>query len=85
AFAKADDLLNVTRRLNGGTIGLAERRAWLAKWRAALGDAPLVAQAPVVAATPVSDTPSVTDAPPLAPAGLSRLIAAIISAFRKDT
>ncbi|MDB5630594.1 MAG: putative glycohydrolase [Tardiphaga sp.] len=87
AFAKADDLLNVTRRLNGGTIGLAERRAWLAKWRAALGDAPLVVQAPVVAAAPVSDTPSVPDAPPLAPApaGLSRLLAAIISAFRKDT
>lgn len=37
-FALKDDVLNVTKRLNGGTIGLAERRAWLAKWKAALGD-----------------------------------------------
>jgi putative chitinase len=33
-YARADDLLNVTRRLNGGTVGLAERGKWLAKWKA---------------------------------------------------
>lgn len=31
--ALAGDLNEVTRRLNGGYIGLAERRQWLAKWQ----------------------------------------------------
>jgi putative chitinase len=41
-FAKADDLLNVTKRLNGGTVGLDQRWQWLAKWKAELGTTPLV-------------------------------------------
>jgi putative chitinase len=40
-YAKADDVLNVTKRLNGGTVGLAQRQAWLAKWKAALGTGPV--------------------------------------------
>lgn len=43
-FAQADDIAGVTRRLNGGLIGLAERKAWLARWRRAL-DAPEPADA----------------------------------------
>lgn len=35
-FAKKDDVYNVTKRLNGGTIGLSERKVWLAKWKKAL-------------------------------------------------
>lgn len=41
-FAKADDITGVTRRLNGGTVGLADRKVWLAKWRSALGDGEVV-------------------------------------------
>jgi hypothetical protein len=35
-FAANDDVSGVTYHLNGGYIGLAERTAWLAKWKAAL-------------------------------------------------
>jgi putative chitinase len=37
APAQADDVREVTHRLNGGFIGLDERTQWLAKWKAALG------------------------------------------------
>lgn len=40
-FAKADDLRNVTKRLNGGTVGLADRADWLRKWKSALGAGPI--------------------------------------------
>jgi len=36
-FAEADDVLNVTKRLNGGVVGLDERKGWLTKWKTALG------------------------------------------------
>jgi putative chitinase len=40
-YAKADDVLNVTKRLNGGTIGLNQRVEWLKRWKAALGSGPI--------------------------------------------
>lgn len=35
-YAKSDDLMQVTKHLNGGYEGLAGRTIWLRKWKAAL-------------------------------------------------
>jgi putative chitinase len=87
-FAKADDILGVTRRLNGGTVGLAERKVWLAKWKAALGTVPVVFAAPaqvspappLPAGLPRRDrVPQVTTAP----SGLANFLAAMVAAFQR--
>lgn len=74
-FAAKDDVLNVTRRLNGGTVGLAQRKQWLAKWKAALGDLPVIASPPLA--------PDATPAGPLPPASglLAKFIAALAAAI----
>jgi putative chitinase len=83
-FAKADDVLNVTRRLNGGTIGLAQRQVWLAKWKAALGSGPIDVTAPGKSPAAVLPAPKVAPAAPApAPTALGRFLSALIAAFRK--
>lgn len=82
-YAERDDVLGVTRKLNGGTIGLAERKAWLAKWKAALGTAPLIWR---VAAPPLVPDPSPPPAPSpaaAAPSTVSTIFAALVAAFRR--
>jgi len=37
APAQADDVAQVTKHLNGGFTGLEERKAWLTRWKTALG------------------------------------------------
>jgi len=53
-FAEKDDVIGVTRKLNGGLNGLASRKEWLAKWKAEL---------PTLA---VPTNPSPVSAPPKA-------------------
>jgi putative chitinase len=36
-FAKAGDIVSVTKHLNGGFNGLADRRIWTARWKRELG------------------------------------------------
>jgi len=74
-YAQANDVVGVTRRLNGGTVGLAERKVWLAKWKRALADVtlePLIASPPLAPDMPAAQTSTVAS-----------IIAAITAAFRR--
>jgi putative chitinase len=93
-FAKADDVLGVTRRLNGGAVGLAQRQIWLAKWKEALGSGPVgfapagPATAPAVLVPPGPTPPAVPRRDPApqvtpAPTALGRFLAALVAAFRR--
>lgn len=67
AFADADDILTITRRINGGTNGLAQRKDWLARIK------PLVATVdlktvPAAAPEPPAAIPRPAPAPSAAPA-----------------
>ncbi|MFA6984622.1 MAG: hypothetical protein WC213_00250 [Arenimonas sp.] len=87
-YAKADDILNVTKRLNGGTIGLADRRAWLTAWKAAgvavpigsgIGPRPNITFTPIPTEKPAA--PSITNP---AKGSLGAFIASIFAAiFRR--
>lgn len=60
-YAKADDVIGVTKRLNGGLIGIDQRRAWLVRWKNALRTSAPLASPP----TPVS--PQIIPASPTIP------------------
>lgn len=74
-FAQADDVVGVTKRLNGGTIGLAERKVWLAKWKRELAG---MAATPVVASPPLAPK-----MPSDKPSTVASIVAAVIAAFRR--
>jgi putative chitinase len=85
-FAKADDLLNVTKRLNGGIVGFDQRRQWLSKWKAELGTTPIVLAPggprvilPTAPRPPPPDIPK--PAAPAAPPSLTNPAKGSIGAF----
>lgn len=70
-YARADDVLNVTKRLNGGTVGLQDRIDWLKRWKAALGDGPIDFTVPFAVVPPgpkpLPEPPEIKLPPPGAP------------------
>jgi putative chitinase len=66
-FAKADDTVGETKKLNGGTVGLADRVTWIAKWKTALaqlGNLPLFDPfRPVAVPTPATPIAAPAAAP----------------------
>jgi putative chitinase len=82
AFAKADDVVNVTKRLNGGTIGLAERRQWLARWKAELGTTPLLLARVILPSAPHPPPPDIPKAAaPAVPPSITNPAKGSIGAF----
>lgn len=70
--ADADDVRTVTRRVNGGLNGLAERTVWLRKWKAALrgsatDDAPEAIEAEIEASVPPPAEPRAGESDQVAP------------------
>lgn len=55
-YAEKDDVLGVTKKLNGGTNGLAVREQWLARWKAEI-PAMEAASAPQPVSVPVAKPP----------------------------
>lgn len=70
-YAKADDIVNVTKRLNGGTVGLSQRIDWLSRWKKALGTGPIDFAVPGKPEPPPKVLPT-TLPPPTAPAQPAR-------------
>jgi len=81
--AERDDVVGVTKALNGGTNGLAVREQWLARWKAALATPvfqpqPAAAPAPITAKpAPAAPAPADSTVPPEILEALHNLFAAI--------
>ncbi len=83
-YAKADDLVGVTRKLNGGQIGIADRRGWLARWKAANVSVPLGPKSPIVMAPDAPPPPDVPKTGPTVPkTGIAAFFAALFSFFKR--
>jgi len=89
-YAKTDNVEAVTKALNGGYIGLAERKAWLAKWKEAAAPVPV---GPMIILPPGKTPPDVPK--PSQPsitnpskgsigAAIASLISAIFSIFKRN-
>lgn len=91
-FALRDDINGVTKHLNGGYVGLDQRKVWLGKWKAANVSLP-AANAPAVPPIAIQPTnplpPDMPDPIPVeppqppapAPSGIGAVIARIFAAI----
>jgi putative chitinase len=63
AKADADDISSITKRINGGYNGMADRQQWLAKIKPVIKSVTLNASAPVQIEAPVPPAPTATPKP----------------------
>jgi len=79
--ALSDDLYHVTLRLNGGTVGLAERQQWLTKWK--MLDVVFPTKTPPIMVPSTPSPPARVPAPTPTGNWLATLINAILAIFKR--
>lgn len=83
AAADRDDILTITKRINGGTNGLDDRKAWFAKVRPQIDAVALKPSAPVIIPQPIPDVEPVPPKPAASTNIFALIINALIALFKR--